>query len=81
MGENGREKKQSTTSKISIKNNLCTGLKKLTPKQMHQRLSIALTQVKAGNTSENLPHEKKISVKLCILYIKQNKLLKKYTKI
>ena len=59
MEENGREKKQSTTSKISIKNNLCTGLKKLTPKQMHQRLSIALTQVKAGNTSENLPHEKK----------------------
>ena len=29
-------------------------LKILTPKQMHQRLPIALAQVKAGNTSENL---------------------------
>ena len=28
--------------------------KMLTPKQMVQRLSIALAQVKAGNTSENL---------------------------
>ena len=31
-----------------------TGLKMLTPKQMLQRLSIALAQAKAGNTSENL---------------------------
>ena len=30
------------------------GLKILTPKQMLQRLPIALAQVKAGNTSENL---------------------------
>ena len=30
------------------------GLKILTPKQMLQRLSIALAQVKVGNTSENL---------------------------
>ena len=30
------------------------GLKILTPKQMLSRLSIALAQVKAGNTSENL---------------------------
>ena len=29
------------------------GLKILTPKQMLQRLPIALTQVKVGNTSEN----------------------------
>ena len=29
------------------------GLKILTPKQMFQRLPIALPQVKAGNTSEN----------------------------
>ena len=29
-------------------------IKILTPKQMFQRLSIALAQVKAGNTSENL---------------------------
>ena len=31
-----------------------TGLKILTPKQMLQRLPIALAHVKAGNTSENL---------------------------
>ena len=30
------------------------GLKTLTPKQMLQRLSIALGQLKAGNTSKNL---------------------------
>ena len=34
-----------------------TGLKILTPKQMPQRLPIALAQVKAGNTSENLLNE------------------------
>ena len=33
------------------------GLKMLTPKQMLQRLPIALAQVKAGNTSENLLNE------------------------
>ena len=31
-----------------------TGLKILNPKQMLQRLPIALVQVKAGNNSENL---------------------------
>ena len=31
-----------------------TGLKVLTPRQMLQRLSIALAQVKAGNNSESL---------------------------
>ena len=31
-----------------------TGLKILTPKQMLQRLPIALAQVNAGNNSENL---------------------------
>ena len=31
-----------------------TGHKILTPKQMLQRLAIALAQVKAGNNSENL---------------------------
>ena len=30
------------------------GIKKLTPQQMLQRLPIALAQVKAGNSSENL---------------------------
>ena len=34
-----------------------TGLKILTPKQMLQRLPIALAQVKAGKNSENLLNE------------------------
>ena len=34
-----------------------TGLKILTPKQMLQRLPIALSQVKAGNNSERLLNE------------------------
>ena len=34
-----------------------TGLKILTPKQMLQRLPIALAQVKAGNNSESLLSE------------------------
>ena len=34
-----------------------TGLKILTPKQMLQRLPIALVQVKAGNNSQNLSNE------------------------
>ena len=34
-----------------------TGLKILTPKQMLQRLPIALAQVKSGNNSENLLNE------------------------
>ena len=42
------------------------GLKKLTPKQMLQILPIVLSQVKAGNTRENL---------------QQRKLLKKYLTI
>ena len=37
--------------------NLATQLKILTPKQMLQRLPIALVQVKAGNTSENVLNE------------------------
>ena len=34
-----------------------TGLKILTPKQMLQRLAIALAQVKAGNNSKSLLNE------------------------
>ena len=34
-----------------------TGLKILTPKQMIQRLPIALAQIKAGDSSENLLNE------------------------
>ena len=36
---------------------LATQLTILTPKQMLQRLPIALTQLRAGNTSENLLNE------------------------
>ena len=36
---------------------LCERLKILTPKQMLQRLPIALAQLKAGNTSEKLLNE------------------------
>ena len=45
----------------------------LTPKQKLQRLPIALAQVKADNTSENL------SDILNIFYIEQKKLLRNYT--
>ena len=51
-------------------------LKVLTPKQMLQRLLIALAQVKASNNSESLLNE--IS-KLFILCISQSKSLKRYT--
>ena len=52
-------------SKIFLKKSTGTGilntdnskLKILTPKQMLQRLPIALAQVKAGNNSENLLNE------------------------
>ena len=42
------------------------GIKILTPKQMLQRLPIALTQVKDGNTFENLLNE--VSQNICSLY-------------
>ena len=42
------------------------GLKIITPKQMLQRLSIALVQVTAGNTSESLLDE--ITQIMCSLY-------------
>ena len=46
-------------AKIKAKQNEAKGkgLKILTPKQMLQRLPIALAQVKAGNNSENLLNE------------------------
>ena len=53
-------------------------LKILSPKQILQRFPIALAQVKAGNTSENLITK---SDKLFILCIEKKKLLKKYTTI
>ena len=54
-----------------------TVLKALTPKQMLQRLPIALAQVKAGNNSEILLN--KIRQIVYSLY-QSNKSLKKYTK-
>ena len=47
----------STDNKLFTPIKKGTGLKILTPKQMLQRLSITLAQVKAGNTSENLLNE------------------------
>ena len=44
-------------SKAKYKSIHGKGLKKLTPKHIFQRLPIALAQVKAGNTSENLLNE------------------------
>ena len=45
----------------------------LTPKQMLQRLPIALTQIKVGNISENLLNEIR---QIYILFIAKKKLLK-----
>ena len=44
-------------SKAKKNETKATGLKILTPKQMPQRLPIALAQVKTGNNSENLLNE------------------------
>ena len=52
-----------------------TGLEILSPKQMLQRLPIALVQVKAGNNSQSLLNE---IMQLVIFFINQKKLLKKY---
>ena len=51
-------------------------IKTLTPKQMSQRLSRALAQVKAGNTYLKICWTK--SGKLYVLYIEQKKLRNKY---
>ena len=53
-------------SEAKIKATKGIGLKILTPKQMLQRLPIALAQVKAGNNSENLLNE--IRQIVCSLY-------------
>ena len=47
----------SMMSEAKYKATKGTGLKILTPKQMLQRLPIALAQVKAGNNSESLLNE------------------------
>ena len=57
------------------------GFKILTPKQMLQRIPIALAQIKAGNTSENLLNEIRQIIYSYILCIEKKKLLKKYITI
>ena len=68
------EIKQQTLSKKSS-SFINKGVKILTPKQMFQRLPIALVQVKASNISENLLNEIKLIIIFCI---KKKKLLKTY---
>ena len=46
-----------------------TGLKILTPKQMLQRLPIALAQIKAGNNSRSLLNE----IRQIVYYLYQSK--------
>ena len=53
--------------------NKITGLKILSPKQMLERLPIALAQVKAGNNSESLLNE----IRQIIYYLYQSKKIKK----
>ena len=65
----------SIASEAKCKSKYGSGLQILTPKQMLQRLPIALAQVKTGNTSGNT------SGKSYILCIEQKKLLKKYITI
>ena len=50
-----------------------TGLKILTPKQMLQRLPIALAQVKAGNNSESLLNE----IRQIVYYLYESKQITK----
>ena len=53
------------------------GHKILTPKQILQKLLIAVARIKAGNTSENLLNK----IKLYILCLEKKKLRKKYITI
>ena len=54
MAPEAKNKAKNKAKKRTTKGN---GLKMLTPKQLLQRLSIALAQVKAGNSSEKLLNE------------------------
>ena len=63
-------------SEAKIKATKGAGLKIFTPKQMLQRLSIALAQVKAGNNSESLLNE----IRQIVYSLYQSKqITKKYT--
>ena len=53
-----------------------TGVRILTPKQLLQRLPIALAQVKAGNNPENLLNEIRQIVRS---FYQSKKIAKKYT--
>ena len=53
--------------------NKITSVKILSPKQMLERLPIALAQVKAGNNSESLLNE----IRQIIYYLYQSKQIKK----
>ena len=77
LGDNGREK--TTLSKISKRKTTHRKII-LTRKQMFQRLLIALAQVKAGNTSENLLNEICHHV-LLKMYIIISKIQYRYTKM
>ena len=59
IAKDGLREKSSTPSKIPTKKKQTqgTGIKILTAKRMLERLSIALAQVKAGNTCGNLQHK------------------------
>ena len=60
-------------SEAKTKANIGKGLKILTPKQMLQRLLISLTQVKAGNISQNLINE----IRQIIYSLYQSKVISK----
>ena len=73
--------RSSMESEAKLKATIGTRLKISTPKQMFQRLSIVLAQVKAGNNSESLLNEirkivyflyqpKEITKKVCNSIIK-----------
>ena len=66
----------SMMSEAKYKATKGTGLKILTPKQMLQRLPIALAQLKAGNKSESLLNE----IRQIVYSLYQSKqITKKYT--
>ena len=71
--------KQGTRLLNFMKATKGTGLKILTPKQILQRLPLALSQVKAGNNSENLLHETRKIV--CSLYQSKETTKKLYNNI
>ena len=66
----------SVLSEAKSKATKGAGLKILTPKQMLQRLPIALAKVKAGNNSESLLNETR---KIVYSLYHSKKITKKYT--